>query len=208
MSSLLIVLRTYVVIYDPTTTTIFRNQVLINFISIAIWNQNIVVLVLAISIWVTNIAFHLQSKSIPPPRRRPRISCKRGLGTDVITVNGQFFCCSGSFGLIPSVVSLCLGPCAPRLRERQDRSRLTCFLHLNNFRNGPVSDRVCRFARHALSPRCYVWSDPPHLEPGEVSAVVLLIHNFNLDFFLRKGVIWLILGCAADIPPLVSPGSL
>jgi hypothetical protein len=31
-------------------------------------------------------------------------------------------------------------------------------------------------------------------------AVVQLIHNFNF----RKGIIWLILGCVAVVPPLVS----
>jgi hypothetical protein len=29
-----------------------------------------------------------------------------------------------------------------------------------------------------------------------------------LFYFFRKGVIWLVLGSAAEIPPLVSPGSL
>ena len=63
-SSLLIGLRTYVVIYNYTTTTIFRNQVLINIISIAIWNRNKYVLALAITIWVANVAIHLQSESL------------------------------------------------------------------------------------------------------------------------------------------------
>ncbi|KAF8494699.1 hypothetical protein F5888DRAFT_1846223 [Russula emetica] len=60
-SSLLIVIRTYVVIYDYTTTTIFLNQVLINITSIAIWSRNKAVFALAITIWAANIAFHLQS---------------------------------------------------------------------------------------------------------------------------------------------------
>ena len=41
-----------------------------------------------------------------------------------------------------------------------------------------------------------------------MSAVVLLIVILILTFFLRKGVMWLMLGSAADVPPLVSPGSL
>ncbi|KAF8494698.1 hypothetical protein F5888DRAFT_1805422 [Russula emetica] len=60
-SSLLIVLRTYVIIYDYRTTTIFLNQVLINITSIAIWNRNKAVFALAITIWAANIAFHIQS---------------------------------------------------------------------------------------------------------------------------------------------------
>ena len=44
-----------------------------------------------------------------------------------------------------------------------------------------------------------------------MSAVVVLIRYlfyFILPVFLRKGVIWLILGCVADVPTLVSLGSL
>jgi hypothetical protein len=101
-----------------------------------------------------------------PPCRRPGITYIYGLGTDVIRVNGQLCCYSSSFGLIPSVVSLCLGPCTPRLWDRQDRSQLTCFHPHNNFRHGLASVRALRFTRHASSRRCYVWSGPPPLETG------------------------------------------
>ena len=56
-----------------------------------------------------------------------------------------------------------------------------------------------------------LWRVPLPLETGEVTAVVLLIQIFLiliLTLFLRKGIIWLILGCVADVPALVSPGSL
>ena len=40
-----------------------------------------------------------------------------------------------------------------------------------------------------------------------MSAVVLLIFILIITIFLRKGVVWLILGSTASVPPLVSPGS-
>ena len=46
------------------------------------------------------LTLHSTSKVSPfPPRRRPGISYKHALGTDVIRVNGQLFCYSSSFGL-------------------------------------------------------------------------------------------------------------
>ena len=44
---------------------IFRNNVLIDDASIAIWNRNKVAVILAITVWVITVAFHLQSKFLP-----------------------------------------------------------------------------------------------------------------------------------------------
>lgn len=107
-----------------------------------------------------------------PPRRKPEISYKHGLGTDVIRVNCQFFCYSSPFGPIPSVDSLCLGPCTTRLWDRQDRSHLAFFHPRNNLRHGLASLRTRRFARHAPWRWCYVWSDSRPLATGEVSVVL------------------------------------
>ena len=45
--------------------TIFRNQVLINTASIAIWNKNKVVVTLAIIVWGISFVSHVQSKALP-----------------------------------------------------------------------------------------------------------------------------------------------
>ena len=44
---------------------IFRNNVLIDDASIAIWTRNRVVVILAITVLVITVAFHLQSKFLP-----------------------------------------------------------------------------------------------------------------------------------------------
>ena len=117
-----------------------------------------------------------------PPHRRPGISYKHGLGTDIIRVNCQSFCYSSFFVLNLSVASLRLGPYTPRLWDSY-RSQPTRFHPHNNFRHGLASVRARRFTRHASSRRYYVWSGPPPLETSEMSAVVLLIHNFQLWFY-------------------------
>ena len=45
--------------------TFFRNQVLIDIASIAIWNRNKFVVTLAIAVWGISAAFHIQSKPLP-----------------------------------------------------------------------------------------------------------------------------------------------
>ena len=60
-SSLLIVLRAYVLI---NTSTVLNLSKLTEAGSIAVWNRNRVVVALAISVWVVNAAFLLQSKSL------------------------------------------------------------------------------------------------------------------------------------------------
>ena len=64
-SSLLIVLRMYVLNNDPTEP-VFPNQTLIDVASIAIWNKNKIVGAIAFSIWVINAASFLQRKLLLP----------------------------------------------------------------------------------------------------------------------------------------------
>jgi hypothetical protein len=64
-SSLLIVLRVYVLNNDPTES-ISPNQMLIGVASIAIWNKNKIVRAIAFSIWIINAASFLQRKLLPP----------------------------------------------------------------------------------------------------------------------------------------------
>ena len=82
--------------------------------SIAIWNRNKAVLALATTIWSANVALHLQSKSLPSTQKTWDL-IQRGMGTDVIRVNGQLFCYSCFFWLILLLASLRLGPCTPLL---------------------------------------------------------------------------------------------
>ena len=60
-SSLLIVLRVYVLNNDPTES-VSPNQTLIGVASIAIWNKNKIVGAIALSIWIINAASFLQRK--------------------------------------------------------------------------------------------------------------------------------------------------
>lgn len=60
-SSLLIVLRVYVLNNDPTES-VSLNQTLIGVASIAIWNKNKIVGAIAFSIWIINAASFLQRK--------------------------------------------------------------------------------------------------------------------------------------------------
>jgi hypothetical protein len=73
---------------------IFRNQVLIDAASIAIWNRNKVVVALTTIVCVICIGFHLQSKSLllTPSTEYLESHTNVGLVTDVIRVNGQFNC--------------------------------------------------------------------------------------------------------------------
>jgi hypothetical protein len=45
--------------------THFRNQVLIDTTSIAIWNKNRVVVTLAVIVWGISVVSHIQSKALP-----------------------------------------------------------------------------------------------------------------------------------------------
>jgi hypothetical protein len=62
-ASLLIVLRTYVFVYNSTQWQ-FSVIRLIDVASIAIWNRNKVVVALTFIVWGISIGFHLQSKSL------------------------------------------------------------------------------------------------------------------------------------------------
>ena len=98
------------------TMTISQHQVLINTVSLALRFGTEISLCW---FWQSLCGFPISrftSKVGPfPRRRRRRISYNHVLVTDVIRVNGQFDRYSSSFGLIPSVASLCLGPCRPLL---------------------------------------------------------------------------------------------
>src|SRR5216684_2438262 len=111
-------------------------------------------------------------------------------------------------GLIQTVVPLCLGPCRPRLCDHQVRFQHSCFHPHDDFQHRLPSDRARRFTLHASSRWFYVRFGPPPLDTGEVAILTGHVSFEFIFIFLRKGVIWLIIGCVAEIPPVVSPGSL
>lgn len=75
----------------------------------------------------------------------------------------------------------------------------------DNCRHGFASDHSHWLARPASSRWWYIWFDPRPLEAGEAILTQARRDSFNLliFFFFRKGIIWLGIAFAAEIPLLV-----
>jgi hypothetical protein len=175
---------------------------------IAIWNKNKVVVAIAMCLWVVNGAFIIQGNSTPFPPSIVWNSCQsafisRLAGTyAVVRVFGVPDSCILSTDSRSKECSYRPMHDAQRRGHKNGYNRFVC--------NGPRHTH--HYARWPAPPwlpsREFFGIGTLHVETGGIGTIPACCAALKVPwrFFLRKGVIWLLIAMVVGVIPVVSPG--